>query len=289
MRLIAGAALLLLTLGAACSTGSDDESAGNTTTPLPDSLEAGVTERVLLEGTPYATTLYRIESGEAGPRVLVLAGLHGDEPGAWEGAEIVVAEIRLARGTVFVIPRVNTHAIEAGVRSIPELGDPNRLFPGDPDGLPMEAMAHAITRLVTDEEIDVVIDLHESWAFFEDSPEGVELAFLGQTISPHRSDPSREVAAALVEILNARLPPHESFHYHEFPKYYEPDLLVPLPPGVDEDDISGDSVLALAEHVEGLATILVEVGQQQPYDRRVIQQVEAVVALLIVLEMLPAD
>jgi hypothetical protein len=281
---------LLLVLMAACR--SDSPPLEPTDTPTGEVREQeaypeGRHEEMLLAGTPYETALFTIGSGQPGPRVLVLGGLHGNEPSGWLGASKLVERAAPERGALFIIPRVNEEAIRYGVRSTPELGDPNRLVPGDPDGLPMERMAYEIVKLVRERDIDVVIDLHESWAFHWEAPDDVDLGALGQTISPHRSEQSRRLARALVPRLNERLPEHEHFIYHEFPEDYEPELIVPPPPGVDEEDIPGKSALSLPAIVDGVSAILVEVGQMQSMDRRVAQQIAAVEALLSHLGMEP--
>jgi len=70
----------------------------------------GITERVLLPGTPSAIRLRVMHSGVPGPIVLVLGGVHGDGPGAWAAAE-QVATWTPTSGSLLVVPRANVVAI----------------------------------------------------------------------------------------------------------------------------------------------------------------------------------
>jgi succinylglutamate desuccinylase/aspartoacylase family protein len=239
----------------------------------------------LMAGTPYETDLHLIESGHPGQTVLVLAGVHGNEPGAWLAAQrLLDSGFQPAQGKLLILPRANALAVLAGVRSTPEMGDLNRLYFGDPDIFPMARMAAEIAGVVESHDVDVLLDLHESWDFHEKTSNEVVLSALGQTISPHRSEPSLSFARALVDATNDRLPESQAFHYHVFPPGHVDALIVPLPLGVSEDHVPRKSALDLPDAFPGLVSILVEVGQQQSMERRVTQQVAIVEALLELLE-----
>jgi predicted deacylase len=100
-------------------------------------------------------------SGESpGPRLLVLAGVHGDE------YEPIAAVFRLAsfiertqlRGEVTLVPIVNEPAFHHRSRTGPDGLDLARTFPGSATGSPTERIAHAATELIR--QSDFLIDLH---------------------------------------------------------------------------------------------------------------------------------
>lgn len=244
---------------------------------------SGARVELLMAGTPYETPLFVLDSGEAGAVVLVLGGVHGNEPGAWMAAEALLKRGPPERGTLLIVPRANKLAVEAGLRSTPELGDLNRLYFSAPDLFPMAGMASEIVAVTARHEVEVVLDMHESWDFHRPNTGEVVLSALGQTISPHLSEPSRRLARHLVGASNSRLHRTERFNYHEFPEGHVDALIVPLPPGVDERDVPRKSGMDIPEAVPGAASILVEVGQQQPLGRRVAQQVTIAVTLLEIL------
>ncbi len=102
------------------------------------------------------------DSGVPGPRVLVVAGLHGDEPSGIRAAKALKMQ-RPKRGALVLLPEAHGEAIAAGTRMG---GDPpvdlNRSFPGAEDSLVGGIFALAL-------QADLVLDLHESGAAW---PEG---------------------------------------------------------------------------------------------------------------------
>ncbi|WP_251134489.1 succinylglutamate desuccinylase/aspartoacylase family protein [Falsiruegeria litorea] len=98
----------------------------------------------------------------AGPVVLLLAGVHGDE---YEGQ---IALSKLVRslapdqitGQIIVLTMANFPAAEAGLRTSPiDGGNLNRVFPGDPTGTPTQMIADYIERYLLP-RCDYLIDLH---------------------------------------------------------------------------------------------------------------------------------
>ena len=244
-------------------------SATVTSTPRPVP-PAGREQRVLLEGTPWATSLFLVHSGHPGPRVMVLGGVHGNEPGGWLAAEELPGW-PLRAGSLLVVPRANVLAINALERTLPELGDLNRSYPGSENGLPMARMAHAILQTAREFEADLLIDMHESWGFYAERTQN-GTAFLGQTITAGQGPEERVLAKTLAAAVNDRLPSSER------------DWLIPrdtssFPPPAAEGASSSatpaptgrsTSSLAAGRYVSGLTPLLVETGQErQPVARRV--------------------
>lgn len=106
---------------------------------------------------------YTVLAGaRAGPRVVVTAGVHGDE---YEGVR-AVAELTRAldpaavHGTVVLVPVVNPPAFHASLRVNPLDGvNLNRVFPGNPHGTLSERLAAVVfQRLIAG--ADALIDLH---------------------------------------------------------------------------------------------------------------------------------
>lgn len=256
-----------------------------TPTPEPILLAAGTETRPLLPGTPQETPLYIIGSGQPGPVVLVLGGVHGDEPGGWLAAERV-ADLPFERGSLLVVPRANRQATYVGVRTTTELGDLNRLYPGDANGLPMARMAHAIVSLVREFRVDVVLDLHESWGFYNGRTVS-STAFLGQTVGAYPNVAGPELALAIVDAVNRRIrAPWEELFYREFPprSAVSPpasgaapgQASTPAAPGGGVATAGSRSSLGLGLLFPNVAAILVEMGQQQSLERRIALHVQVV-------------
>ena len=297
LRLAGG--LPLGALIAACTSSSarrssvvtDDRSPSEPTATLtpepPFVVAAGEEKRLLMAGTPQETPLYIFGSGQPGPVLAVLGGVHGNEPGGWLAADELLDTLRPATGAFLIIPRANRLATQQFVRTTDDLGDLNRLYPGDPNGLPMARMAHEIVQTLREFHVSVTIDMHESWAFYKDrTASQTGTAFLGQTVSsstPQGLTLGRDV----IDVVNQRIQaPWEEMTLREFPP---PGFVFPASPpsGTPEPTIAPSSTnapvggrsrssLALSTHVPGSVALLVEMGQQQALARRIALHVDIV-------------
>ena len=245
-----------------------------TPTPEPTPWAAGREEIALLEGTEWETPLIAQHSGEQGPAVLVLGGVHGNEPGSWLATE-EIADWQPVRGSLIVIPRANIVATRVGERTLPELGDLNRLYPGlDNAELPMSRMAAQIVEAAQRYRVSLVLDLHESWGFYVERGSNSGTAFLGQTITGGPGGDGEPVATRIAEDFNAQV---ETERDHLIARDRGSWGFTSSQGGSPIDDTSswgwrpgrGGSSLSLGNYVEGLTPILVEMGQQrQPLERR---------------------
>lgn len=125
------------------------------------------------DGAPLAFDRIRLTgpaNGNAGPRVILVGGVHGDEHEA-PLALLEIARLLAAapvRGTVTLVPFANGPALTAGTRTSPLDGlNLARIFPGDRAGGPSHRLAAALFAEVLDHEI--LVDGHSG---------GVELHFL---------------------------------------------------------------------------------------------------------------
>ena len=302
-RLIQLAGLLPLgALGVAC--GDDGEADGeavaarpSTSTPLPEPTATATPEppfivaegdqtRLLMEGTPSETPIHVFGCGREGPIMAILGGVHGNEPGGWLAAERVRDSLRPENGALIVVPRANTLAVQQFVRTTDELGDLNRLYPGDPDGQPMAQMAFEITETLRQFHATHSLDLHESWAFFNDRTDTqTGTAFLGQTLSSSTAQGLALGRAIVAEVNGRILSPVEEMTLREWPP---PGFVFPTPtpgglptptPRAGRSATSSRrsrSSLGLSTHIPGLVALLAEMGQQQALERRIAVHVDIV-------------
>lgn len=104
--------------------------------------------------------VYRGKS--AGPRLLLLGGLHGDEINSVEILRRTLVEglyTPVQAGTVVIVPIVNVFGFINFSRDLPDGKDINRSFPGVTTG----SLAARIARFVSDEllpQSDWIVDLH---------------------------------------------------------------------------------------------------------------------------------
>jgi len=130
------------------------------------------TKALLLPGTRFATESYIIDSGQAGPTVMIVGGVHGNEPAGAQAAESI-RRWPIQKGRLIVIPRANVPGLQANKRLIPgletNLSNLNRNYPraDQTDNEARGELAQAIWKIATENKPDWVIDLHEGYDFHQ--------------------------------------------------------------------------------------------------------------------------
>ena len=94
-------------------------------------------------------TIHKLESGVAGPTVLVVGGIQGDEPGGFHAASMLVTHYEVARGSVWVVPNLNFESIVERSRGVN--GDMNRKFAHVKENDPDYRAVQRIKALIRDE------------------------------------------------------------------------------------------------------------------------------------------
>jgi predicted deacylase len=104
---------------------------------------------------------HELRSGVPGPLVVVLGGVHGDEPeGTLAAGRLCGQELPLRSGRLRVVPVANEEAFLAASRMTPADGvNLARAFPGDPAGSPTLRLAALLSSHVL-ADADLLIDLH---------------------------------------------------------------------------------------------------------------------------------
>ncbi len=174
-----------------------------TAAPAPSSAAAPSTEPagVLAEGTRWATPYFLLDSGKDGPTVMVVGGVHGNEPAGAAAADAIRRQA-IARGKLVVLPRANLPGLKARRRRLPgvdrDASDLNRNFPKADGAAPRGQPAEAIWHLVRTIRPDWLVDLHESAGFRKANPKRV-----GNTVIHAVADETRRRALAMIAAVNA--------------------------------------------------------------------------------------
>jgi predicted deacylase len=109
------------------------------------------------------------------PCLVLVAGIHGDEPDGILALLELFAELDPAnlRGRLVTIPCANPPAFAAcRRRNLLDDLDLNRIFPGKPDGLPSERLAHALFHMFIS-QADFVFSMH-GWSKYGNAVPYVE-------------------------------------------------------------------------------------------------------------------
>lgn len=117
----------------------------------------------LSDHTPVTLSAHVIHGRHDGPCVFVSAGIHGDEV---IGVEIVrrllrTRNLKSLRGTLIVVPIVNTFGFLNHSRYLPDRRDLNRSFPGSPNGSLASRLAYIFLNEIV-ARCSLGIDLHSA-------------------------------------------------------------------------------------------------------------------------------
>jgi len=122
----------------------------------------GIPVATLSNGHTLELVVHRLAGGGDGPRLGLIAGIHGDEPLGIEIVRRLLTELEgeTFGGEIVALPVANAYAFAALTRSTPgDAANLNRVFPGNRDGTLSEQIAH----LIASEFLpgcDYLIDLH---------------------------------------------------------------------------------------------------------------------------------
>ena len=131
----------------------------------------GSSTNLLLPGTRFATPWYVCDSGVAGPTIMIVGGVHGNEPAGANAAE-AIRHWQITKGKLVVVPRANVPGLAANKRNIPNLStnlsNLNRNYPrGSRDEGPRGEPATAIWDIALQFKPDWLLDLHEGFDFHQ--------------------------------------------------------------------------------------------------------------------------
>jgi predicted deacylase len=139
---------------------------------LPGLTQAATAARsgVLGEGSAWETRWNVVESGRPGATVLVVGGIHGNEPAGSHAAE-QIRHWPIVRGRLVILPRANQLGLEASMRWPPpyrndrDRRDLNRNFPTSDKATASTPLGKAMWSFVQEHRPDWILDLQEGFDF----------------------------------------------------------------------------------------------------------------------------
>ena len=231
----------------------------------------------LLPDTVWETPVYTITGAQPGPTVLIVGGVHGNEPAGHHAAN-QIRHWPVCRGKLVVIPRLNVPGIKRHTRFLPDVPqeerDLNRNFPRDelPDST-SGTVATAIWQFAEALKPDWVIDLHEGFEFNKshDPPEGKKKS-VGSSIIYFQDDALDLLVERMLRTVNATVTDEDR-------------KLVRIARG----PVNGSFVRASVKRLGSRGMILETTFKAQPISLRTRQHRMMVSTLLQQLEMIERD
>lgn len=156
--------------------------------------------------TKYATPMYIIDSGKPGPVVLIVGGVHGNEPAGYKAATLM-KDTKIGRGKLLVIPNANIIADTRGTRLISGEKDLNRAFPTSKYTTPSYKPARAIYQVIKDYKVDWLMDMHEGYGYSKQGSDSV-----GQSLIYYPNSETSSMAGKILKTVNATV----SISSHKF-------------------------------------------------------------------------
>jgi hypothetical protein len=116
-----------------------------------------------LSATPF--TIIKKETDSINfPTLLVIGGIHGNEPGSYFAAAILSRYYDIQEGNLWIIPDLNRPSIQQNSRGIN--GDMNRKFADiDLHDADIEAIQE-IQKIITEAQVGLVLNLHDGHGFY---------------------------------------------------------------------------------------------------------------------------
>ena len=139
-----------------------------------------------------------VDSEIDGPTVMLVAGMHGNEPAPPLAAE-QIAGWEITQGKLVIIPRANVLALDANKRHTPNVdeshSDLNRQFPVD--DIPQTELANAIWSIVEKYQPSLLIDMHEGYDFHKINSDSV-----GSSVIPDKTEHTRTLGKSILDTIN---------------------------------------------------------------------------------------
>ena len=172
---------------------------------------------LFLYGANLHFSLYK--KGEGNNTLLVIGGIHGNEPGGYFAPSFLVRFYTIKKGSLWVVPNLNFDSIIRFKRGI--YGDMNRKFAFMSQNDKDYKIVNDIKKIILDPKVDLVLNLHDGHGFYREywqnsifNPAAWGQAFIidQENIKVNRFGNLEEIANNIAKKLNKYL----KKDYHTF-------------------------------------------------------------------------
>ncbi|MDY0233731.1 MAG: M99 family carboxypeptidase catalytic domain-containing protein [Sulfurimonas sp.] len=128
---------------------------------------------LLLHLSLYASAevqLIKKQNSDSNTTLLVIGGIHGDEPGGYFAASVLASHYKILSKNLWIVPDLNKLSIQADKRGI--YGDMNRKFSFVKDSDKDKKRVEEIKKIILQENISLVLNLHDGNGFYRKEHQG---------------------------------------------------------------------------------------------------------------------
>jgi len=111
-------------------------------------------------------SLIKKESGKEGSTLLIVGGIHGDEPGGYFAPMLLARYYKIESGNLWIVPNLNFDSIVKNSRGIN--GDMNRKFAKIESKDKDFDTVTEIKKLILNSKVDLTLNLHDGQGFYRD-------------------------------------------------------------------------------------------------------------------------
>lgn len=125
---------------------------------------------VLYSSASAHTQLIKKINSDSNTTLLVIGGIHGDEPGGYFAASILASYYKINSKNLWIVPNLNQDSIQNNQRGIN--GDMNRKFSIIDDKDKDKQTVQEIKDIILDKNISLILNLHDGHGFYRKTGKG---------------------------------------------------------------------------------------------------------------------
>jgi len=114
--------------------------------------------------------LIKKENNDSNTTLLVIGGIHGDEPGGYFAASILSTHYKIHSKNLWIVPNLNKRSIQKDKRGI--YGDMNRKFSKIKDSDKDKKIINEIKKIILSKKVSLVLNLHDGHGFYRKKHKG---------------------------------------------------------------------------------------------------------------------
>lgn len=114
--------------------------------------------------------LIKKENSDSNTTLLVIGGIHGDEPGGYFAASILASYYKINSKNLWIVPNLNQESIQNDNRGIN--GDMNRKFATIANNDKDKPIVDEIKKIILQDNVSLVLNLHDGNGFYRKTNKG---------------------------------------------------------------------------------------------------------------------